>query len=399
LSAANRKSIKSIIRKIRLIRFIRFQKYVYTHTPKQSMTTRLIPLILILMFTVSHFSQQPPIEAGVPKALAEWRAARYSNVRYKLSLTLEKMSPVLKGTVEIRVNVSPLPRGTNFGGGLNRPSPEPINESMPPIILDWRKIPGHEKDSTISNVTVNGLEVSEVPAESFLWKKVLHFYFDKNEHLVFPDGIEPGENVIKLDFTSPILASGSAITRYVDKEDGSEYLYSLFVPSDASTAFPVFDQPDLKAKFALSLEVPELSWNAISNGKPHRRALLISELNPYRTRFFVDFEETKPISTYVFAFAAGPWEEFDEAGGAGGNLSGSEGVPTGVGKPWSSNAQRGTLPTGRVSASDADKSNQDKNVRSSESGYRPTSGGSPTLNFGHSYPDSTCQHPRRKHDR
>jgi aminopeptidase N len=330
------------------------------------------------MFTVSHFSQQPPIEAGVPKALAQWRAARYSDVRYKLNLTLEKMSPVLKGTIEIRVNVSPLPKGTLGPGGLSASVPPAVaGGEVPPIILDWRKIPGHEKDSTISNVTVNGLEVSEVPAESFLWKKVLHFYFDKNEHLVFPDGIEPGENVIKLDFTSPILASGSAITRYVDKEDGSEYLYSLFVPSDASTAFPVFDQPDLKAKFALSLEVPELSWNAISNGKPHRRALLISELNPYRTRFFVDFEETKPISTYVFAFAAGPWEEFDEAGGAGGNLSGSEGVPTGVGKPWSSNAQRDTLATGRVSASDAGKSNQDKNVRSSEAGGAPTGGAGP----------------------
>ena len=60
----------------------------------------------------------------------------------------------------------------------------------------------------------------------------------------------------KLDFTSPILPSGSAITRYVDKEDGSEYIYSLFVPSDASTAFPVFDQPDLKARVRLSLVTP-----------------------------------------------------------------------------------------------------------------------------------------------
>ena len=58
-----------------------------------------------------------------------------------------------------------------------------------------------------------------------------------------------GENVIKINFASPIKTSGAAITRYVDKEDGAEYVYSLFVPSDASTAFPVFDQPDLKARF------------------------------------------------------------------------------------------------------------------------------------------------------
>ena len=44
---------------------------------------------------------------------------------------------------------------------------------------------------------------------------------------------------------------GAAITRYEDKDDGSEYIYSLFlfVPMDASMAFPCFDQPDLKGRF------------------------------------------------------------------------------------------------------------------------------------------------------
>src|SRR6185437_6551527 len=87
---------------------------------------------------------------------------------------------------------------------------------------------------------------------------------DFAEHLIFGDGVRAGENVIKLDFTSPILTSGSAITRYIDKEDGSEYIYSLFVPSDASTAFPVFDQPDLKARFQLTVKRPE-SWKIVSN--------------------------------------------------------------------------------------------------------------------------------------
>ena len=62
-------------------------------------------LILILLLTVASFSQTPPIEPGVSQELARWRAAHYSDVRYKLNLTLEKMSTVLKGTMEIRVNV------------------------------------------------------------------------------------------------------------------------------------------------------------------------------------------------------------------------------------------------------------------------------------------------------
>ena len=89
-------------------------------------------------------------------------------------------------------------------------------------------------------------------------------YEARDDHLIFRDGVVMGENVIKLDFTSPILTSGSAITRYVDKEDGAEYIYSLFVPSDASTAFPVFDQPDLKARFTVSLVYPK-DWTVVSN--------------------------------------------------------------------------------------------------------------------------------------
>ncbi len=66
-----------------------------------------IRLSLILFFAVmTAFSQSPPIGPGVSHDLAIWRAAHYSDVRYKLNLTLEKMSPVLKGTIEIRVNVS-----------------------------------------------------------------------------------------------------------------------------------------------------------------------------------------------------------------------------------------------------------------------------------------------------
>ena len=50
-------------------------------------------------------------------------------------------------------------------------------------------------------------------------------------------------------FTAPVAPAGKAITRYEDRDDHTEYLYTLFVPMDASMAFPCFDQPDLKARF------------------------------------------------------------------------------------------------------------------------------------------------------
>lgn len=268
--------------------------------------TMLSRFILVILFsTIAAIAQIPPIEPGVSLNLAKWRAARYSNVRYRLNLTLEKMSPVLKGMIEIRVNVSEPPASRGDGTATKLAETRP--EVSVPIVLDWRKIKGFEESSTISNVTVNGkpVTVSASPPANAGGS-------DFNEHLIFRDGVVAGENVVKLDFTSPILTSGSAITRYIDKEDGSEYIYSLFVPSDASTAFPVFDQPDLKARFEVDMNVP-VTWSAVSNGG---LAYWNQLVDPTRSsddwRIVFAFNETMPISSYVFAFAAGPFETFEE---------------------------------------------------------------------------------------
>jgi aminopeptidase N len=276
---------------------------------------KLLLLLLFAMFVLPAFSQMPPIEPGVPHDLAIWRAAHYSDVRYKLNLTLEKMSPVLKGTIEIRVKV--LEPGAVVTG------------AVPPIILDWRKITGHEKDSTISNVTINGNSVILPPPplgvnEELRAEDIHPTFIEAKEHLVFDEFVRPGENLIKLDFTSPILTSGSAITRYIDKEDGSEYIYSLFVPSDASTAFPVFDQPDLKSRFSLDVTCSE-SWRVVSNtpGRLYRTSdpIKITTTPPPDLGQTLRFAETKPISTYVFAFAAGPWAEQLEPPAVAGGLT------------------------------------------------------------------------------
>src|SRR5687767_4065929 len=96
----------------------------------------------LLAMSSAVFAQMPPIEPGVSQELARWRAARYSDVRYKLNLTLEKMSPVLKGTMEVRVKLSEPP--ASAGGQKD-------GDSTPLIILDWRRIKGHEEKSTVSN--------------------------------------------------------------------------------------------------------------------------------------------------------------------------------------------------------------------------------------------------------
>ncbi|MBX3265721.1 MAG: ERAP1-like C-terminal domain-containing protein [Acidobacteria bacterium] len=302
----------------------------------------LLPAILLItMTTISQprppSATLPPIEPGVSLELAKWRAERYSDVRYKLNLTLEKMSPVLKGTIEIRVVVRDAATTGRGDAGISgqpttgtqaSPPASARGAEIPPIILDWRKIKGHEEKSTISNVSINGravvLENHPVTeaATPLLRKEGSLAYREENEHLVFRDGVVAGENVIKLDFTSPILTSGSAITRYIDKEDGSEYIYSLFVPSDASTAFPVFDQPDLKARFQLDLRFAN-GWNVVSNTAIRSVSKAWCD-DDKPCLDGAEFHETKPMSTYVFAFAAGPFEAFVDAQSGTNYLSSSD---------------------------------------------------------------------------
>ncbi len=66
---------------------------------------------------------------------------------------------------------------------------------------------------------------------------------------------------------------------------------------DASLAFPCFDQPDLKARFTLEVTAPA-AWTVIANTREQSVAPGVFR-----------FPETRPLSTYQFAFAAGPFEQ------------------------------------------------------------------------------------------
>ena len=57
------------------------------------MKTIAFLFFLMIMMTSSIFAQVLPLEAGVSQALAKWRGANYSDVRYKLNITLEKGAP------------------------------------------------------------------------------------------------------------------------------------------------------------------------------------------------------------------------------------------------------------------------------------------------------------------
>ncbi|MSO56916.1 MAG: aminopeptidase [Acidobacteria bacterium] len=188
-----------------------------------------------------------PVTEGISRTLATARADGISSVRYALELSIpERTQDPIAGAVTIRLNLA----------------------YTTPVVLDFA-----QPATAVSSVAVNG---RPVPVRS------------EHGHLVIAaDALSPGENTVEIAFT----AGNDALNR------NDEYLYSLFVPARASHAFPCFDQPDIKASIALSLEVPA-GWVAVANAPEIGR-----ETTGGRTR--IRFGQTQALPTYLFGFAAG----------------------------------------------------------------------------------------------
>lgn len=77
-----------------------------------------------------------------------------------------------------------------------------------------------------------------------------------------------------------------------------DLLYTLFVPDRARTAFPCFDQPDLKGRIEISLEIPE-DWDGLTNGP------LVAVEKKANGRKLLRFSPSHPLPTYLMAFVAG----------------------------------------------------------------------------------------------
>ena len=222
-------------------------------------------LVLFLFIATPVLAASAP--DGIPRELARERAMRISNVHYQLEFTLVPHAPLVAGHEELRFHLS--------SAGM--------------VLLDFR-------EGSVAKLIVNS---SAAPAVI------------ENGHITLPaSALHTGEaeNVITIDFTAPVAPAGKAITRFEDKDDGSEYLYTLFVPMDADMAFPCFDQPDLKGRFRLELIAPA-SWTVISNTAAE------SDLRIGPGQRHTIFSETQPISTYLFAFAAGPFRKVHETPG------------------------------------------------------------------------------------
>jgi aminopeptidase N len=187
-------------------------------------------------------------DAGVSQALARHRAARVSDLRYNLSFVVPaERRGVIVGRETITFTLAdasaPLPVDfdPNRAGALH----------------------GQANGAPLPNRITNG-------------------------HIVVPEAaLKAGANALTFEFD----AGDAPLNR------NDDFLYTIFVPARAHEAFPCFDQPDLKARWTLALDVPA-GWETLANGAEASRDAAAG-----RTR--VSFTETAPISTYLFAFAAG----------------------------------------------------------------------------------------------
>ena len=193
----------------------------------------------------------PPLEAGVSHDLAQWRAAHLSQVEYDIALTIpaDPSAPIpARQTVRFELDA--------LGG------------DMP---LDFRA-----PDGSIHALTVNGVAAP-----------IRH----EAEHLLLPESaLRQGVNTVELSFE----AGQTSLNRNPD------FLYTLFVPDRARTAFPMFDQPDLKARYRLTLDLPA-GWKALANAP-------LESLAHNGERTVHRFALSDPVPTYLVSFVAG---EFD----------------------------------------------------------------------------------------
>jgi aminopeptidase N len=118
------------------------------------------------------------------------------------------------------------------------------------------------------------------------------------------DGIAlPGlaeRNELRVEASGRYMNTGEGLHRFVDPLDGGVYLYSQFETADAKRMFACFDQPDLKARYTLTVTAPA-DWQVVSNA-----AVASTEDGPAGAVVH-RFATSEVMSTYLVALIAGPY--------------------------------------------------------------------------------------------
>jgi len=215
-------------------------------------------LIAIFIFTALFTScqeKQPSInliEKGISYELAKYRKLQVDHVKYHLTMDIPaSKSAAIPSVLKLSVTV---------------------NDLKNDLVLDF-----NEKKSNIKSVVVNDVKID-----------VVH----EKEHLIIAKkNLSKGANVVEVLFDAGEMS--------LNRND--EFLYTLLVPDRASTLFPCFDQPDIKANYTLTITAPK-EWKVLC-GAFEKEQLVKGDFIEHR------FEESDKMSTYLFSFVAGKFSE------------------------------------------------------------------------------------------
>jgi aminopeptidase N len=111
------------------------------------------------------------------------------------------------------------------------------------------------------------------------------------------------DNELRVAATGRYMNTGEGLHRFVDPVDGGVYLYSQFETADAKRLFACFDQPDLKARYTLTVTAPA-DWKVVSNSVIEETAEGTGGAAEHR------FATSAILSTYLVALIAGPYAEW-----------------------------------------------------------------------------------------
>src|SRR5690242_1820926 len=115
----------------------------------------------------------------------------------------------------------------------------------------------------------------------------------------FGSTLQPQKIKLKFEFTAPY---NKTLQGYYKVEfAGNAYAMTQMEPISARLAFPCFDEPGFKAPLNLSLTIPDAD-KAVAN------AAETSDKPAEKGWKTVTFAQTKPLPTYLYAWAVGPWD-------------------------------------------------------------------------------------------
>lgn len=202
-----------------------------------------------------------PAERGLNQAAAVLRKKQVSNPSYQIHLILNA-------------------QGTDFSGSN---------------ILDFDFMPQGSDltidftNGTIDQVSING-KISDYQYNGFFIS-------------IAEQQLASGNNRIEIGYSHPYSKDGAGLYYFKDPLDDSVYTYSDLEPYDANRIFPLFDQPNLKASFTLSVDAPS-SWQVVSANRE-------TSITENTDRALWEFPPTLPISSYIMPVHAGDYVSFD----------------------------------------------------------------------------------------